>query len=157
MLHFDISGFGACDIRFVVCDCNGTIALDGEVIEGVAECFQELSDKGFEVFVLTADIHGSASEKLSNLSCGLHVIGKDDQALQKKAFIEQLGAEHVFAVGNGANDELMLDNAKIGVGVIGPEGLNRKALQATDIVTTSIVDALKLPLNSKRLIATLKF
>ena len=156
MLNFDISGFGCCEIRYVVCDCNGTIALDGDVIDGVGDCFQRLSDQGVEVFVLTADIHGTASEKLSNLACTLEVIGKEKQAQQKQDFVQSLGLEQVFAVGNGANDQLMLKSSRIGVSVVGQEGLNTQALKNANIITNSITDALELLLNPTRLIATLK-
>jgi len=45
-------------------------------------------------------------------------IGADE----KEKFIESLGAEYVVAVGNGTNDNKMLLNAGLGIGVIGHEG-----------------------------------
>ena len=75
---------------------------------------------------------------------------------QKAALINQLGSEHVVAIGNGANDTDMLKAAAIGIAVLGPEGLCAETLLAADVVVTSITDALDLLLVPKRLIATLR-
>ncbi len=42
-MRIDIPGFEALDIKHVLCDFNGTLAIDGELIEGVEELINELS------------------------------------------------------------------------------------------------------------------
>ena len=70
--------------------------------------------------------------------------------------VRRLGADHVVAVGNGANDGLMLEAAAIGVAVLGREGLAREAREGAHIVVPHINDALDLLLLPQRLIATLR-
>jgi soluble P-type ATPase len=50
----------------------------------------------------------------------------------------------------------MLKEAAIGIAVVGPEGASAAALQQADVVTRSIIDALDLLLNPRRLVATLR-
>ena len=44
MLEIDIPGRGTFGIRHVVCDYNGTIAVDGHLIEGVASRIREITE-----------------------------------------------------------------------------------------------------------------
>ena len=61
MLEIDIPGRGAFGIRHVVCDYNGTIAVDGHLIEGVASRIREITEFA-QVSVLTADTFGTVRQ-----------------------------------------------------------------------------------------------
>jgi P-type E1-E2 ATPase len=80
----------------------------------------------------------------------------EDEAKQKARYVNELGANHVIAIGNGANDALMLEAAAIGIVVLGSEGTSADALRTADIVATTPLVALDLVLNPKRLVATLR-
>jgi soluble P-type ATPase len=67
-----------------------------------------------------------------------------------------LGKEKCVAIGNGANDVLMLKQSAIGICVIGKEGASAEAVQHSDIVVYDVSNALDLLLYRKRLIATLR-
>ncbi len=155
MIKIDIPGSTALEIAHLVLDYNGTIARDGELIEGVAEIIRGLGDR-LNVHVLTADTHGTVREKLGDLPCALHVIAADKQARAKYDYIEKLGPRSVAAVGNGANDGRMLKGAALGIGVIQTEGASLKAIQEASVVCLSIHDALNLLIKPARLQATLR-
>ena len=59
-------------------------------------------------------------------------------------------------MGNGRNDQLMLEEAALGIAVILEEGAAAVTLSAADVVCTNIVSALELLDNPLRLIATLR-
>ena len=44
MLEIDIPGRGTFEIRHVVCDYNGTIAVDGRLMEGIAGRIREIAE-----------------------------------------------------------------------------------------------------------------
>ena len=69
---------------------------------------------------------------------------------------EQLGAAHTVALGNGANDVLMLRKACLGICVMQGEGTSLQALLASDVVVRSVEEAFDLLLNPDRLVATLR-
>ncbi|MCA9958568.1 MAG: HAD hydrolase family protein, partial [Anaerolineales bacterium] len=60
------------------------------------------------------------------------------------------------AVGNGRNDALMLQAAALGIAVLQAEGTAVVTLTAADVVTPTILDALALLTEPRRLIATLR-
>jgi len=155
MIELDIHGFGALSLEHLVLDLNGTIAAGGELIEGVAEGIRALDGRMRPVLV-TADTRGTADELAATLGVELHVITGEWEAGDKLALIQELGPDRVAAIGNGANDALMMSSAAVGVCVIGPEGASRATLEAADVVVTSIIDALALFAEPKRLVATLR-
>ncbi len=155
MLKIDIPGSIRLEISHLVLDYNGTIARDGDLLDGVAEMIQRL-DARLTVHVLTADTHGTVREKLGDLPCTIHVIDDGNQEQAKYEYIAGLGVGSVVAVGNGANDRRILKEAALGIGVIQAEGASLKAIQEASVVCTSIRDALNLLIKPARLRATLR-
>ncbi len=155
MLNIPIPGRRPLELSDLVLDYNGTLALDGSLLPGVAERLGTLA-KSLGVHVLTADTHGTVAGMLAGLPVRLTVIAPGGQALAKRDFVEGLGAAGVAAMGNGANDRLMLACAALGVLVIGPEGATGAAVAAADVVVTGILAGLDLLLNPLRLAATLR-
>lgn len=155
MFAVDIPGMEHVEIDHLVLDYNGTIALDGDLIQGVPEMMVELSTQ-LTIHVLTADTHGTVREKLEGLPCLLHVILPGHQNRAKLDYIQHIGCGRVAAIGNGENDALMLKEAVIGIGILQAEGASTATLQAAAVVCTSIRDALNLFIKPARLKATLR-
>lgn len=155
MIRVSIPGWHTFELAHLVLDLNGTIALDGQVLPGVAERLAALSAK-LTVHLVTADTLGQAAQSAERLGLHLVRIVPGDEAGQKLSLVAQLGPAQTVAVGNGANDARMLAAAVLGIAVLGPEGLATIALQAVEVVTGRIEDALDLLLCPKRLVATLR-
>jgi len=150
MLALTIPGRGEYRLEYLALDLNGTLALDGCLIEGVADRVRALREN-FQVHILTADTLGKMAqvEQAVGLSATL-VHSADD----KTAFVERVGPAATVAVGNGANDAGMLSTAALGIALLGPEGLAREALEVADILVPDILAALDLLLHPQRLVAT---
>lgn len=155
-MKIEIPGSANYDLKYVVCDYNGTIAIDGAFKAGIKNLFNKLTKLGFKIFVVTADTHGDAKSKLKGVKCDLHVLSSNKHDEEKLQFVQDLGAQSVIAFGNGRNDRLMLKEAAIGVAVLQKEGLCVETLNAADLMVTNITDGLNLLLNQKRLIASLR-
>lgn len=155
MITIDIPGSAALQLQHLVLDYNGTIALDGELLDGVAQRLARLSSR-LSVHVITADTHGTVREKLYATGVTVQVIGAHEQDIAKRTYIERLGMQHVVAMGNGRNDVLMLRAAALGIGIVQQEGAASGILQAADVICHSISDALDLLHFSDRLRATLR-
>jgi P-type E1-E2 ATPase len=155
MLTVEIPGCGPLALEHLVLDLNGTLALDGEILPGVAERLADLSPH-LQIHLLTADTRGRGATTADALGISLHRLTPGNEAAQKRAFVESLRAERVAAVGNGANDAEMLAVAALGVAVLGPEGLARAAWQKADLIVPDIGAALDLLLHPQRLVATLR-
>src|SRR5579859_1657718 len=152
MIRLEIPGRGPIELTDAVFDVNGTIAIDGELIAGVAERLQELG-KQLAIHILTAGTHGNLTEIERALGIPLHIISTGED---KARFVRQLGPEHVIAFGNGANDAAMMKLAAIGIAVMANEGLSLLTIQAADVLAHGPLDAIDLALHPKRLIATLR-
>ena len=148
MLTYDIAGRGVLHLSTLVLDLNGTVALDGKIISGVADRVKALQERGLSGYLLTADTRGRGAETAEALDLSLHRLHSGSERAQKRAFVEHLGADRVVAVGNGANAAEMLQAAA--VGTVPP------ALLAADVVVQDICTALDLLLRPQRLIATLR-
>lgn len=153
----DIPGHKPFDIRHIVCDFNGTVAVDGVLLPGVAERFAALSQQGLSVSVITADTHGNVRDQLKDVTCDIHILTTKRHDIEKKQFVSKLGAQHVAAFGNGYNDHKMIKAARLGVAVCQSEGLAGVTAHNADVVVTSIHDGLDLILKPSRLIASLRY
>jgi len=155
MITFNIPGKGYIRLSHIVLDFNGTIARDGVLIDGVKERLNKLAEQ-MKVHILTADTFGSCRDCCKGINGSIHILTADVCAPEKLEITETLVAENVVALGNGANDALMLKAAALSMVVIGPEGTSAKALREADVIVKDINDGLDLLLNPKRLIATLR-
>ena len=133
-------------------DLNGTLTNRGELIEGAAERLARLGAR-LEVHVLSADTFGTLGTVTADLGARVHPVATGDEKTRRVA---ALGAERCAAIGNGANDAAMLEAAALGIAVVGPEGAAASAVRSADVVCASILDALDLLLDERKLIATLR-
>ncbi len=151
-LRLDIPGHGSLTLSHLVMDLNGTLAVDGRPLACVAERLMALRHH-FQVNVLTAGTHGNVDE------CAI-VLGARPRrvttGLEKRDYIRALDAARVVVMGNGANDVLMLEEAALGIAVLGAEGLCAEVIRVADVVVTDPCTGLDLLLHPARLIATLR-
>ena len=155
MIEVDVPGYGKIALKYLVLDYNGTLAVDGRIIEGVKERLAALADK-LDIHVLTADTFGKAQAKLQGVPCHLSILPPGDQDIGKREFVQGLGSGHTVSVGNGRNDRLMLKEAALGIAVILSEGAAFETVAASDIVFTDILPALEILDHPLRLTATLR-
>jgi soluble P-type ATPase len=154
-MKIEILGRESIELNHLVLDFNGTLAIDGLLIDGVLPMLQRLSAE-LDVHVITADTFGSVHREMEGMTCSIHVIDFFNQDKQKEHYVNQLGKEHVVAVGNGRNDMLMLQAAVLGIGLIQKEGAYGPLVTVADVFCLSIIDALEMLLHPLRLIATLR-
>lgn len=155
MLHIEIPGFKTLDLEHLVLDFNGTLAVDGKLMVGVDERLNALATD-LQIHIVTADTFGHAAEAVQGVRAKLTILGSENQAEAKLAYIEVLGVERVTCIGNGRNDIRMLKAAALGITVSGLEGTAAEAIQAADLFIPTVQDALDLFERSQRLIATLR-
>jgi soluble P-type ATPase len=155
MIELNIPGRGVIQLEHLVCDVNGTLALDGRLVEGVASSLLGLADR-LTVHLLTADTHGGQDSIDQQLSLKAIRIAKGAEVEAKGKYVDKLGREKVAAIGQGANDAEMLRNAAVGICLISPEGLAVETLMAADIIADSIHTALEMLRHPMRLVASLR-
>ena len=154
MLTIKIPGREELNLSHLILDYNGTIAEDGEIIESIRPRLAELA-KVLTICVITADTHGTAAKKCEGLPLEVLTFPTTEVgAIKAQEAMKRTGG--VITIGNGFNDIQMSDAADLSICVIGKEGCCGALLAHTDIVVTSIDDALDLLLKIGRTRATLR-
>ncbi|GCE49020.1 soluble P-type ATPase [Thermosporothrix hazakensis] len=152
MIKLEIPERNSLELHHAVFDINGTLAVDGVAISGVAERLQKLSEH-LTIHLLSAGTHDNISGLEQTLGYKIHITHRGEEKLR---YVRELGPSKVVTIGNGANDSGMLRLAALGIAVVNLEGGSIKALVAADVVVASPIHAIDLLLKPKRLIATLR-
>ena len=155
MIELNIPGRGWLQLEHLVCDVNGTLAVDGQLPDGMVRALTGLRDR-LNLHLLTADTYGRQDRIDQLLNLKAKRINPGSEAEQKAAYVHELGANNVVAIGQGANAARMLKIAAVGICILSTEGTSIDALQSADLVTANIFDALELLEKPLRLVATLR-
>jgi P-type E1-E2 ATPase len=155
MIELTIPGRGELRLQHLVMDVNGTLALDGQLLDGVSKRLASLRDR-LTLHLLTADTHGRQKVIDEQLGLTASRIAGGNEPAKKAEYVRCLGADSVIAVGQGANDALMLKESAIGICVISQEGVAVETLLAADLLCPDIYSALDLLDKPLRLIASLR-
>ena len=153
MLNFSIPGRDeAVEIRNLILDLNGTLAVDGIVVAGVKERLDALRDR-LRLLLFTGDTQGNAAAIAEDLGLEVRVT---PNAEAKAAQARLLDPAHTATIGNGRIDLELFRTVRLKIGVVQAEGAAPVTLLEADVVVPTITDALDLLLKPKRLIATLR-
>ena len=125
------------------------------LLEGLSKRIAALRDR-LTGHLLTADTHGRQALIDEQLSLQGTRLALGNEQEQKRSFVAKLGADSVVAIGQGANDALMLKEAAIGICVLSKEGSAVETLLAADIVTPDVFAALDLLDRPVRIVASLR-
>ena len=155
MIELTIPGRGSLRLQHLVTDVNGTLAVDGVLIEGLAKRIRTLRDR-LEIHMLTADTHGRQAAIDETLNLKATRVQPGNEAGRKAEFVRNLGADMVVAIGQGANDAEMLKAAALGICVMSQEGVAVETLMSADIIVPDIFAAFDLLDKPVRLIASLR-
>lgn len=155
MIELTIPGRGQLRLQHLVTDVNGTLALDGSLMDGLAKRIASLRDR-LTVHLLTADTHGRQAVIDQQLNLTATRLRPGGEQEQKREFVQKLDPESVVAVGQGANDAAMLKAAALGICVMSEEGAAIETLIAADIIVPSIFAAFDLLDKPLRIVASLR-
>ncbi len=156
VMNIEIDGFGKIEAEYLVSDLNGTLAMFGKVSPKTKNLIKQLKSK-LKIFILSADTFNNGKEIADDLGVEFHKLsGTKSQALEKYEFLLNLGPEKSIVMGNGRNDYMMIQKAKLAFGIMGEEGINPKTLKEADLIVNSPENALKMLLNPIALKAGLR-
>lgn len=155
MIELTIPGRGPLRLQYLVTDVNGTLAVDGVLIDGLVKRINSLRDR-LEIQMLTADTHGRQVFIDEKLNLKATRVQPGNEAIQKADFVRSLGTDTVVAIGQGANDSEMLKAAALGICVMSQEGVAIETLVSADIVVSDIFAAFDLLDKPMRIVASLR-
>lgn len=142
------------EIEFILLDFEGTLAQDRRVHPKVKDKINLLS-KRTKIYILKKGEKEVTNETLEKVKAEVFYIKEGEASQQKLNLLRQLGAMRTVAIGNGTDDVSMIEEAGLGICVIGKEGAAVEVLKKADLVVTNILDALDFLLKPLRQKATL--
>jgi soluble P-type ATPase len=154
MIFIQRPGQEPLEIEFILIDFEGTLASDRRVHPKAKDKINLLS-KRTKIYILTKGEKEVVEEILRRVNAEIFYFTEGETSQRKLALLRQLGATRTVTIGNGVDDAPMLEEAGLGICVIGKEGTSVEALKKADVVVSNILDALDLLLKPLRQKATL--
>src|SRR4030065_2150879 len=142
------------EIEFILIDFEGTLAFDRRVHPKAKDKINLLSKRA-KIYILTKVEKEHAEEVLKKVKAEIIYLTEGESSQKKLDLLRQLGANRTVAIGNGADDVPMIEEAGLGICVLGKEGTFSEAMKKADIVFLNILDALDFLLKPLRQKATL--
>lgn len=155
MVVIKIPGKGIVKVENLFLDLNGTIATDGLIEPGIKRRINLLSQK-LKIFIFSADTQGTLNEATKGIKAEVLRVPEKNSSKGKKEILHRVGPNKTAVIGNGYNDLFVLKEARLGIVVMGKEGVSVRALLNSDMVVKDISDALDLFVYPLRIKATLR-
>jgi soluble P-type ATPase len=141
MISIQRPGMESLDIHFVLIDFEGTLAMDGRVHPKAKDKVNLLS-KRVTITILTKSNREEVEETLRKMRAEILYVTEGDSSQQKLNALQRLGAHQTAVIGNGLDDVRIMEQAGLGMCVIGKEGASAEAMAKADLVVTHVLDAL---------------
>ncbi len=142
------------EVEFILLDFEGALALDRRVHPKAKDKINLLS-KRTKIYILTKGEEEGIGEILRKLEVEVIYLKEGKASERKLDLLRQLGAKRSVVIGNGVDDAPMMEEAGLGICILGKEGASAESLKKADVVVTNILDALDFLLKPLRQKATL--
>ena len=142
------------EIEFILIDFEGTLASDRRVHPKAKDKINLLS-KRTKIYILTAEEKERVEEVLRKVKAEIIYLTQGESSQKKLDLLRRLGPNRTVAIGNGMDDVSMVEEAGLGICVLGKEGTFSEAMKKADVVFMNILDALDFLLRPLRQKATL--
>ena len=129
------------EIDFILIDFEGTLAADRRVHPKAKDKINLLS-KRTKIYILTSGEKEVVEETLRKVKAETSYFPEGDASREKLDLLRQLGVARTAAIGNGADDGPMLEEAALGICVVGKEGTSIEAMKKADVVVSNVLDGL---------------
>jgi soluble P-type ATPase len=154
MIIIQRPGQDSLEIEFILLDFEGTLASDRRVHPKAKDKINLLS-KRTKIYILTKGEKEGVEEVLRKVKAEVVYLKEGEASQRKLDLLRELGAIKTVAIGNGVDDESMIEEAGLGICVIGKEGTSVEMMKKADIIVPNILDALDFLLKPLRPKATL--
>ena len=154
MISIERPGQGNLEIEFILIDFAGPLASDRRVHPKAKDKINLLS-KRTKIYILTVEEKERVEEVLKKVKAEIVYLREGESSQKKLDLLRQVGPARTVAIGNGVDDVAMIEEAGLGVCVLGKEGTFSEAMKKADVVFMNILDALDFLLKPLRQKATL--
>jgi len=141
MITIQRPGQSNLEIEFILIDFEGTLASDRRVHPKAKDKINLLS-KRTKIYILTKEEKERVEEVLKKVKAETVYLTGGESSQKKLELLRQLGPARTVVIGNGIDDISMIEEAGLGVCILGKEGTSSEAMKKADVVFMNILDAL---------------
>jgi soluble P-type ATPase len=149
MIILQRPGRNPLEIEFILLNFEGTLATDRRIHPKAKDKLNLLS-KRTKIYILTKAEQEAIREILKKVKAEVICLIEGEVSQGKLDVLRQVGAAKTVAIGNGVDDAAMIEEAGLGICIIGVEGTSSEAIKKADVVFTDIVHALDFLLKPMR-------
>jgi soluble P-type ATPase len=142
------------EIENILIDFEGTLAQDRRVNPKAKDRINLLS-KRTKIYIFAIEDKDVVEKVLKNIKAELIFLKEGESSQGKLNLLRELRAEKTVFIGNGKDDEEVMEYVAFGISVIGKEGASVETIKRADILFFNMVDALEFLLKPLRQKATL--
>jgi soluble P-type ATPase len=149
MITLQRPGRNALEIEFILLNFEGTLATDRRVHPKAKDKLNLLAKRS-KIYILVKGEQEAIAEILKKLKAEVIYLTEGEVSQGKLDLLRQVGAARTVAIGNGADDAAMIEEAGLGICIVGVEGTSGEAIKKADVVFTDILHALDFLLKPMR-------
>ncbi len=149
MITLQRPGRNPLEIEFILLTFEGTLATDRRIHPKAKDKLNLLS-KRTKIYILAKGEQEAIREILKKVKAEVVFFMEGEASQGKLNLLRQLGAAKTVAIGNGLDDAAMIEEAGLGICIIGKEGGSAEAMRKADVLFTDILDALDFLLKPMR-------
>ncbi len=153
VMIYNPKGVGEIELNTIILDLNGTLAVNGSIVEGAKERLIKLKELGYKIYLFTGDQRGNAAELTKEIDI---TILRATNTEEKERLTLSLDFSKTVSIGNARIDIGTFKHTKLRIATIQAEGIHAEILKFVDIVVLSINDALDILINPDSLNATMR-
>jgi soluble P-type ATPase len=154
MIPIQRPGQDSLEIEFILIAFEGTLTSDQRAHPKAKDKINLLS-KRTNIYILAKEEKILVEEALKKVKAEIVYLMEGEASQQKLDLLRKLGASQCVAIGNGADDVPMIEEAGFGICVLSKTGTFTEAMKRADVVFMNILDALNFLLKPLRQKATL--
>ena len=154
MITIERPGQKPLEIEFILIDFEGTLARDRRVHPKAKDKINLLAKRA-KIYIFSKGEKEKIMDLLRKAKAEIVFLKEGETSQAKLDLLRQLGPLKAAAIGNGYDDAPMIEEAGLGICVIGKEGAAGRTIQKADVVVTDTLDALDFLLKPLRQTATL--
>jgi P-type E1-E2 ATPase len=150
---YKVPEIGEMELKTIVLDLNGTLAVKGKIVSGVKNRLRELKKMGYSMVFFSGDQRGNAQELADTLGIEFR---KALNSAEKEKHLLQMESDKTVAIGNARIDIGMFKHAKVSIATVQAEGIHSGILNYVDIIVPCITDALDILIDENTFSATMR-
>ena len=129
------------EIEFILLNFEGTLATDRRIHPKAKDKLNLLAKRS-KIYILAKGEQEAIGEILKKIKAEVIYLTEGEVSQGKLDLLRQVGAARTVAIGNGVDDAAMIEEAGLGICVMGKEGASGEAIEKADVVFADILHAL---------------